>query len=122
MGIIPNVRLKDFPSAHLCNPSVPITSQLFGDDISQTIKDIDEGAKIGRKIQHGQGPYDRPYERRGRGRRSYRRLRARGRGMPMRGTYGASSGYQTYGASSGYQSNYPKNSQRPMRGRGTYKN
>ena len=53
---------------YLCNPTVPITSQLFGDDLSQTIKEIDEGAKIGNKI--------RP---------TYTEQRGRGRGTGFRG-------------------------------------
>lgn len=70
--------LKDY--SHLCNPSVPITTQLFGDDISKTIKEVDEGAKIGRKIQHG-----REFDPRGRGRGFYRgRMRGRGRGFPRK--------------------------------------
>ena len=34
----------------LCNPSVPFTSELFGDDLSKTTKDIEDMSRIGYKL------------------------------------------------------------------------
>ena len=71
---------------HLCSPSVPYTSQLFGDDVSKAAKDIEDCSKVGNKLRFGRG--------RGsfRGGRGYRGGRggfrgnigggARGRGLP----------------------------------------
>jgi hypothetical protein len=36
---------------HLCMPSNPITSQLFGDDLPKAVKDIAEPNKISSKLQ-----------------------------------------------------------------------
>ncbi|XP_013394425.1 uncharacterized protein LOC106161898 isoform X2 [Lingula anatina] len=37
--------------SHLCNPAVPFTTELFGDDVSQTARELEYSAKIGNKIQ-----------------------------------------------------------------------
>ena len=39
--------------SHLCKPSVPFTSELFGDDVSKTAKELEDSVKMGHKIQHG---------------------------------------------------------------------
>ena len=44
---------------HLCNPSNPITSQLFGDDLPKAVKDIAEANKISSKIHGERKPSDR---------------------------------------------------------------
>ena len=38
---------------HLCSSAVPITSQLFSDDISKYVKDIRDSSKMGLKIARG---------------------------------------------------------------------
>ena len=44
---------------HLCNPSNPITSQLFGADLPKAVKDIDEANKISSKLHGERKPSDR---------------------------------------------------------------
>ena len=44
---------------HLRNPSNPITSQLFGDDLPKAVKDIAEANKISSKIHGERKPSDR---------------------------------------------------------------
>ena len=44
---------------HLCNPSNPITSQLFGDDLPKAVKDIAEANKISSKLHGERKPSDR---------------------------------------------------------------
>ena len=44
---------------HLCNPSNPITSQLFGDDLPKAVKDIAEPNKISSKLHGQRKPSDR---------------------------------------------------------------
>ena len=66
----------------LCNPSVPITSSLFGDDLNKEIEDLTKANAIGLKIQGNTGNQRfRPYGfNRGRGRRGSNSFRGRGRG------------------------------------------
>ena len=40
---------------HLCSPAVPYTSYLFGDDVSQAAKDIENCSKVGNKLRFGRG-------------------------------------------------------------------
>ena len=62
---------------HLCSSTVPFTTQLFGDDISKTVKEIQEINRVSGKTSHGRG--------RGRGGRgNYRGSNRGGRG---RGNY-----------------------------------
>ena len=44
---------------HLCHPSNPITSQLFGDDLLKAFKDIAEANKISSKLHGERKPSDR---------------------------------------------------------------
>ena len=44
---------------HLCHPSNPITSQLFGDDLPKAVKDIAEANKISSKLHGERKPSDR---------------------------------------------------------------
>jgi len=78
--------------SHLCTHSLPVTKELFGDDISKTAREIEDSAKIGFKMsgQYGRGNY--------RGRPMFRG-RARGYGQ-MRGrgqSYYAPTGPTRYG-------------------------
>lgn len=45
--------------SHLCTHSLPVTKELFGDDISKTAREIEDSAKIGFKMsgQYGRGNY-----------------------------------------------------------------
>ncbi|KAH3856802.1 hypothetical protein DPMN_099397 [Dreissena polymorpha] len=38
--------------SHLCNPSVLFTSELFGDVVSKTAKELEDFARMGYRIQH----------------------------------------------------------------------
>ena len=78
-----NLARKDFlrpelkeDYAHLCNHSIPFTSELFGDDVTKAAKEIEDTLKVGNKIHRGRG---RPFY------RSRFRGRFRGSGMPLRG-------------------------------------
>ncbi|KAK2559286.1 hypothetical protein P5673_018435 [Acropora cervicornis] len=54
------LKLELHPSyRHLCNPSNPITSQLFGDDLPKAVKDIAEANKISSKLHGERKPSDR---------------------------------------------------------------
>lgn len=49
------IRLKPYLQgayAKLCSPSIPITKKLFGDNINDTVKNITNMNKIGKKIMH----------------------------------------------------------------------
>lgn len=39
--------------SHLCNHSIPYTNWLFGDDVSKTVKEIEESSRMGHKVHHG---------------------------------------------------------------------
>ena len=57
---------------HLCSSTVPFTADLFGDDISKTVKEIQEVNKLSglanaRGRGRGRGGYNRGYNNRGRG-------------------------------------------------------
>ena len=59
----------------LCNPAVPITTNLFGDDLNKQVDDLTKANKIGLKVQ-GSGkqrfhPYGRGSRARGRYRQNY---------------------------------------------------
>ncbi|XP_060587407.1 uncharacterized protein LOC132742916 [Ruditapes philippinarum] len=75
---------------HLCTHSLPYTSQLFGDDVSKTAKEIEECSRIGHKLQYG------PVRGSFRGRPGFRpRLRGTFNRTAVRGRGGyASSEYQ----------------------------
>ncbi|XP_067034747.1 intraflagellar transport protein 74 homolog [Acropora muricata] len=45
------------PYQSLCNPSTPITSYLFGDDLNKQVDDLSKANKIGHKVQ---GPSTKP--------------------------------------------------------------
>ena len=45
------------PYQSLCNPSTPITSYLFGDDLNKQVDDLTKANKIGHKVQ---GPSTKP--------------------------------------------------------------
>ena len=90
-----NLARKDFLKpdlkyeyAHLCNHSVPYTTELFGDDVGKQARDIEDTNKLGTRLQKG-GFVDN------RGRPGFRgRQRSRGRGFPSRGRpYNATSSY-----------------------------
>lgn len=66
---------------HLCNHSLPFTSELFGSDISKTAKEIEDVARISSKIRVNRG---RGFAN-ARTRYPYRGFRGRYRGQPMRG-------------------------------------
>jgi hypothetical protein len=38
---------------YLCNHQIPYTNQLFGDDVSNAAKEIEDAAKIGNRMQYG---------------------------------------------------------------------
>lgn len=82
--------------AHLCTRSLPVTKELFGDDISKTAKEIEDFAKIGHRMsgQMVRGGY--------RGRPGYR---GRGVGPAFRGRYGGTPMQST----SKYRAPEPKN-------------
>ena len=76
--------------SHLCNPSVPYTKELFGDDLSKTAKEIEDSVKMSHRIQYG---FQRPFTR---GR--VFRGRSRGRSYSVapyrpRGAYGTNHAY-----------------------------
>ena len=82
---------------HLCSPSVPFTTELFGDDVTKTITEITSQNRVAnRALKETQSVRARP---RGRGRG--RPWRARGRGYYGRGSYGT---YGGYGPSSAFGS------------------
>ena len=62
--------------APLCKTSVPITENLFGNDLSKYIKGIDEVNKV--TTQMARQPRFAPYSTRGRGRGSNQHFLARG--------------------------------------------
>ena len=68
---------KEF--SFLCNHNIPYTGWLFGDDVSKTVKEIEDSSKMGHKVH--QGGFN------------YRKGPMRGRGG-FRGTYR----YRPYGA------------------------
>ena len=45
------------PYQSLCNPSTPVTSYLFGDDLNKQVDDLTKANKIGHKVQ---GPSTKP--------------------------------------------------------------
>ena len=55
---------KDYQN--LCCSDVPITSMLFGDDITKHLKELSETSKLGSKMSRGSGLRYRPYNQRGR--------------------------------------------------------
>ena len=57
---------------HLCSTTVPFTDYLFGDDVSKTVKDIQEVNRAGQKIGTSWP-------------RGGNRMRSRGRGTRYRG-------------------------------------
>lgn len=64
----------------LCKPSIPVTENLFGDDLTRHIKDIDEAHKAtGKMVRH---PRFAPYNPRGKGRGSNQPFLARGPPQP----------------------------------------
>lgn len=74
--------------SHLCNPSVPFTKELFGDDLSKTAKEVEDSVKMGHRLQSG-------YPMRSRGTPRGFRGRGRARFAPYkpRGAYGGGSSY-----------------------------
>lgn len=83
--------------SHLCTHSLPVTKELFGDDVSKTAREIEDFAKIGSKLS-GQPSYRGGFK----GRSGFR-----GR---FRGSRGR--GYMSYGSQSASTSRYgtdPKN-------------
>ena len=76
---------------HLCSATIPITDELFGDDISKLVKDLTEVNRVGRKItghnEYGYGNYGsrgsyrggQSYGGHGYGNRGYQSRRGRGR-------------------------------------------
>jgi len=46
----------------LCNPSVPITTYLFGDDLNKQVDDLTKANRIGQKVNQGKPKYH-PYTR-----------------------------------------------------------
>ena len=73
----------------LCNHNIPYTGWLFGDDVSQTIKEIEDSSRMGNNVHFNRrgGPWARS------GVRGYNRFRPYPRG---RGNYSGSFYYQTH--------------------------
>jgi hypothetical protein len=92
----------------LCAPSVPMTEELFGDDLSTQVKDITEANKTAKSISRG----FRGFRGRGGTRSRYPRRPFLGRG----GRGGRSTYYRGQG---GYAGSYGQGQQRRGRGRGT---
>lgn len=97
---------------HLCTHSIPYTSELFGDDVSKTAKEIEDCAKLGHRLQTG---YKIPFKNRA----FPRGGRFRGRGMVPRGR-----GYHPYaGSSSSYSGSRQLDERKngPRRGGSTFR-
>ena len=70
----------------LCSTNVPVTEELFGDDLHKQVKDISESHRVVGKIHRGRG-----YQSYGRSYRGYT-----GRGRPWRGNSSRGSRFQPY--------------------------
>lgn len=46
---------------HLCSSSIPITDQLFGDDLPKQVKDLTEVNRVGKKVTTSTGSFSRPH-------------------------------------------------------------
>ena len=56
----------------LCNPTVPITANLIGDDLNKQVDDLTKANKIGLKVQASEKPRYHRYVRSSRARGRYR--------------------------------------------------
>lgn len=86
---------------HLCSTTVPFTDYLFEDDVSKTVKDIQEVNREGQKISTS---WSRGGGSRGRNRARGMRFRGRGRGY-FRKPY---QGYNTSGDGAKNFQKYPR--------------
>ena len=74
----------------LCNPAVPITTNLFGDDLNKQVDDLTKANKIGLKVEGSGKQHFHPYGRGSRARGRYR-LNYGGRGRSSTATEGRGS-------------------------------
>jgi len=73
---------------HLCSPQVPVTEELFGDELHKHVKDISETQRVVGKIYRGR-PFNRGYGSGFRGQPGYgRSWRGRSRYQPYYKNYG----------------------------------
>ena len=116
-----NVARKDFlrkeinsEYSHLCNHNLPVTKFLFGDDVSQSAKQIEDCSKLSNKMFSPRPMRGWPRQRSGRlarFRTSYPYGRGRGRAKSF-GDYSSPGSYNSPAASTSGSSGDTKNSQR----------
>ena len=112
-----NVARKDFlrkeinsDYSHLCNPTLPVTKFLFGDDVSQSAKQIEDCSKLSNRMFNARPMRSRSRQRAGRLAR-FRAAYPYGRGRGRAQSYGTYGTYGNPGPSTSGTSGDPKNSQ-----------
>ena len=110
-----NMARKDFlrkeinpEYSHLCNHNIPVTKFLFGDDVSQSAKDIEDCSKLSNKMFQTRPMRGWPRQRLGR----MSRFRASSPYSRGRGRAQSFGGYGSPGPSTSGTNGEPKNAQR----------